>query len=77
MRRFGDPDTVTPYAFLSRTLCMEWTIRAAEAGKAVLCEKPLGTSLSEEVKLQIKACAKHGVSLMEAFGIAFIPRRAV
>lgn len=44
----------------------ELTIAAAEAGKHVLCEKPLGISVSE-MEAMIVACKQHGVQLMTAF----------
>jgi xylose dehydrogenase (NAD/NADP) len=69
----GDSDIDAVYIPLPNSLHAEWTIRAAEAGKAVLCEKPLGLS-SEEVKRQIEACAKCGVSLMEGFMYRFHPQ---
>jgi predicted dehydrogenase len=44
----------------------EWTIRAAEKGKHILCEKPLGLSAAE-CREMVDACMQHGVMLMEAF----------
>jgi predicted dehydrogenase len=42
----------------------EWTIRAARAGKHVLCEKPLACSLAEAEQMA-RACRSAGVQLMD------------
>jgi len=44
----------------------EWTIRAALAGKHVLCEKPLALSAAQAEEM-VRACASAGVKLAEAF----------
>jgi D-xylose 1-dehydrogenase (NADP+, D-xylono-1,5-lactone-forming) len=51
----------------------QWAIAAAEAGKHVLCEKPLGVSRAE-VETMFAAAREHGVRLMEAFMYRFHPR---
>jgi len=43
----------------------EYVLKAAAAGKHVLCEKPCGMT-SEDVKEQIRACDKAGVQFMDA-----------
>jgi predicted dehydrogenase len=48
----------------------EMTIAAAEAGKHVLCEKPLATTV-EDAQAMIDACARHGVKLQTAFPVRF------
>ena len=48
------------------------TIRAAEAGKHVLCEKPMANTL-EECRSMIEACRRHGVRLMIAYRKYFEP----
>ncbi len=44
----------------------EWTIRAAEAGKAILCEKPLTMNAAEAERV-VAAVRDRGAFLMEAF----------
>ena len=45
---------------------------AAQAGKHVLCEKPIATSREDAVAM-IEACARHGVHLQTAFPMRFSP----
>jgi predicted dehydrogenase len=62
----SDPDIDAVYIPLPNHLHAEWTIRAARAGKHVLCEKPLALN-EEEARRMVDACAAEGVLLMEAF----------
>jgi D-xylose 1-dehydrogenase (NADP+, D-xylono-1,5-lactone-forming) len=68
-----DSNVDAVYIPLPNTLHAEWTVRAAAAGKSVLCEKPLATSV-DGVREQIEACKRHGVSLMEGFMYRFHPQ---
>ena len=61
------------YIALPNSLHREWVLRAVEAGKHVLCEKPLGASAGECVDMANAADAR-GVVLMEAFMYRFHPR---
>src|SRR5438128_4501825 len=69
----ADPQVDAVYNPLPNSLHAEWTIRAAEAGKAVLCEKPLARDAAEAQDM-VDACAGLGVPLMEAFMYRFHPQ---
>ncbi len=57
---------------LPNSLHCEWSIKAAEAGKHVLCEKPFAVTV-EEARRMIDAAAANGVLIMEAFTHRFTP----
>ncbi|MFP5228055.1 MAG: Gfo/Idh/MocA family protein [Acidobacteriota bacterium] len=60
------------YIALPNSMHAEYTIRAAKAGKHVLCEKPMATSVAE-CKAMIEACKKHNVKLMIAYRCQYNP----
>jgi predicted dehydrogenase len=62
----ADPEIDAVYVSLPNALHAEWTIKAAQAGKHVLCEKPLVVSLDEMSRVE-QAAAAAGVTVFEAF----------
>ena len=62
----ADPEIDVIYNPLPNHLHAEWTIRAVEAGKHVLCEKPLALSI-QEVDTMAKAARKYDKVIAEAF----------
>src|SRR5437773_7700724 len=61
-----DPELEAVYISLPNTLHVEWSVRALEAGKHVLCEKPLSRR-PDEVEAAFDAAERAGKLLMEAF----------
>jgi len=61
------------YVPLPNSLHRRWVERAADAGKHVLCEKPLAASASDAAEMAAH-CEKRGVVLMEAYMTPFHPR---
>jgi len=62
----ADPRVQAVYISTPHTAHAHWAIRAAEAGKHILCEKPLAMNY-HEAKSVIEAARRHGVFLMEGF----------
>jgi predicted dehydrogenase len=69
----ADPDVEAVYNPLPNHLHVPWSVKAAEAGKHVLCEKPLALSLSEaRALLAVRDCAN--VRVQEAFMVRTAPQ---
>ena len=64
----ADPDVDAIYNPLPNQLHVPWSIRAAEAGKHVLCEKPLSLTVAEAKSL-LAVRERTGVKIGEAFMI--------
>jgi predicted dehydrogenase len=69
----ADPDIEAVYIPLPNSLHVEWSIRALQAGKHVLCEKPL-TRDPAEAERAFDVAAANEKLLMEAFMWRFHPQ---
>jgi predicted dehydrogenase len=69
----ADPEIDAIYNPLPNHLHVPWSIRAAEAGKHVLCEKPVGMNASEAMQL-LAARNRTGVKIGEAFMVQSHPQ---
>jgi predicted dehydrogenase len=71
----ADPDIDAVYIPLPNTMHGEWVRKAADAGKHVLCEKPL-TPSAAEARQVVDYCKARGVCLMDGFMWPHHPRTA-
>ena len=71
----ADPDVDVVYNSLPNHLHAEWTIKCAQAGKHVLCEKPLASDLGQAMAL-IEAARYHDIFMLEAFMYRCHPQTA-
>ena len=72
----ADPEIDAVYIPLPSGMHAEWAIKAAEAGKHVLCEKPLACS-ADDARRMAAAFEAKGLLLAEAYMTPFHPRSTV
>src|SRR5512138_3727768 len=68
-----DPEVEAIYNPLPNHLHVPWSIRAAQAGKHVLCEKPLALTVAEARRL-LEVRNRTGVKMQEAFMVRTHPQ---
>jgi predicted dehydrogenase len=69
----ADPEIEAIYNPLPNNLHVEWSIKAMEAGKHVLCEKPIGMNVGEARRL-LQTRDKTGIKIEEAFMVLTNPQ---
>ncbi len=69
----ADPEVEAIYNPLPNHLHVPWSVKAAEAGKHVLCEKPIGLN-TDEARTLLEARDRTGVKIGEAFMVRTHPQ---
>lgn len=69
----ADPEIEAVYIPLPNAFHEEWVLRAAAAGKHVLCEKPMAIT-ADAARGMVESCERAGVLLAEAYMYAHHPR---
>jgi len=69
----ADPEIDAIYNPLPNHLHVEWTVKALDAGKHVLCEKPIGLD-AREAQAIVAARDRSGKRVVEAFMVRFHPQ---
>lgn len=69
----ADPEIEAIYNPLPNHLHVPWTIKAAEAGKHVLCEKPIGLNVEDALPL-LEVRDRTGLKIEEAFMVRTHPQ---
>jgi predicted dehydrogenase len=68
-----DPEVDVVYVAMHHPHHREWAVRAADAGKHVLCEKPLAVT-ADDARAIVEAAERNGVFLLEAFAYRSHPQ---
>jgi len=71
----ADQEVEAVYISTPHPMHAEWAIKAAEAGKHILCEKPIGLNHAEAMAI-VQAARRHDAFLMEAFMYRCHPQMA-
>ena len=66
----NNPDVDIVYIVLPNSMHAEYTVRAAQAGKHVLCEKPMATNVADAQRM-VDACKQAGRKLMIAYRLQY------